>query len=343
LTKKKIYVILLGALLFLGLWNHQLIIYGLEQASGQWEVIRQAKPIEVFLNDPNFPDSLKNKLYLIQEVRDYAIDSLGINDSKNYTTLFDQKNREILWVITACQPFELKDKKWTFPLLGSFSYKGFFNYQRALNEKKELELAGFDTGIRSVSAWSTLGWLSDPIMSNMLYRSEGELANLIIHELTHATLYVKDSVEFNENLASFIGDHGARRFLAFGFGPESKEYNNYVMAKEDREAFSKHFLRATNKLDSLYGTFTLDSDLEWKKSKKLEMIKSIMVHLDTVKFHFPGNYGKVFDERLPNNTYFMSFLRYRGYLEELEQQLKTNFGGDLDLFLSHLKEKYPSL
>jgi len=343
LTKKRIYAIFLGILLFLGLWHHQLIIYGLEQAGGQWEVISEAEPIEDFLNDPNFPDSLKNKLYLIQEIRDYAIDSLGINDSQNYTTLFDQKGREILWVITACQPFELKDKKWTFPLLGSFSYKGFFSYQRALNEKRQLENSGFDAGIRSVSAWSTLGWFSDPIMSNMLFRSDGELANLIIHELTHATLYVKDSVEFNENLASFIGDQGARRFLAFRFGPESKEYKNYKMAKEDKEAFSQHFLRATKKLDSLYRTFTLDSDLEWKKSKKLEMIESILANIDTVNFHFPGNYGKVFDERLPNNTYFMSFLRYRGYLEELEQQLKTNFGGDLDRFLSHLKEKYPSL
>jgi len=29
---------------------------------------------------------------------------------------------------------------------------------------------------------------------------------LIIHEMVHATLWVKDSIDFNENLATFIGD-----------------------------------------------------------------------------------------------------------------------------------------
>jgi predicted aminopeptidase len=32
----------------------------------------------------------------------------------------------------------------------------------------------------------------------MLALSEGELAELIIHELTHSTIYLKDSVNFNE-------------------------------------------------------------------------------------------------------------------------------------------------
>ncbi len=45
----------------------------------------------------------------------------------------------------------------------------------------------------------------------MLNRSEGDLANLIIHEMSHATIFVKDSVDFNENLATFIGDRGAER------------------------------------------------------------------------------------------------------------------------------------
>ena len=81
---------------------------------------------------------------------------------------------------------------------------------------KEMELlkeAGYDVGMRTVGGWSTLGWFKDPILSNMLNRSYGDLANLIIHELVHATIFVKDSVEFNENLASFIGDQGAKLFL----------------------------------------------------------------------------------------------------------------------------------
>jgi predicted aminopeptidase len=63
------------------------------------------------------------------------------------------------------------------------------------------------SGIQEVG--QRLGWFTDPILSKMLMRSEGDLANLIIHEMSHATIFVKDSIEFNENLATFIGDRGA--------------------------------------------------------------------------------------------------------------------------------------
>ena len=38
---------------------------------------------------------------------------------------------------------------------------------------------------------------------------------VFIHELTHGTLYVKDGVSYNENLASFVGDEGAIKIKEF--------------------------------------------------------------------------------------------------------------------------------
>ncbi len=92
-------------------------------------------------------------------------------------------------------------------------YKGFFNQKLAFELKDELEKEGYDVIVRNPGGWSTLGWFTDPILSKMLNRSEGDLANLIIHEMVHSTIFVKDSVEFNENLATFIGDRGAEKFL----------------------------------------------------------------------------------------------------------------------------------
>ncbi len=102
-----------------------LIFYGLGQLKGQVLIVWQARPIEEILEKPIFPDSIQQKLILIQEIKRFAEDSLGLSPSENYTTVFDQKGKPILWVVTACPPFKLEAKMWDFPIAGSFSYKGF--------------------------------------------------------------------------------------------------------------------------------------------------------------------------------------------------------------------------
>ena len=340
-TKLKYGIVLL--LMILLAWYSKWIGYGLEQAWGQLKIVYRAQPVEVFLDDPNFPDSLKQKIELVQEVRSFAIENLGINDSKNYKTLYDMKGEEVLWVITACQPFKLEAKTWDYPIVGGMEYMGFFNKQKALHERNVLRDQGWDATISTPSAWSTLGLFRDPILSKNLARSKGSLANLIIHELTHSTLYVKDSVDFNENLATFIGDRGAREFLKSRFGGGSMEYMEYVKEIEDKEKFTLHMLNGTQKLDSLYNTFSENDSLDFKLKEKKLMIKSIIQNLDTVQFHNPARYQKVIQAKILYNTYFMRFLRYEGNQDELARELDNQFAGDLKAYLTFLKEKYPSL
>src|SRR5687768_7458201 len=128
---KRIFLalLLIVAVLVIAYWD--LVVYGVRQAKGQIHIIYNAKPVEEFLADPGFPDSLKQKLLLINEVRRFAIDSLGLKDTKNYRTLYDQNGKEIMWVVTASEPFRLKAKEWTFPVLGSVPYKGFFKKELA--------------------------------------------------------------------------------------------------------------------------------------------------------------------------------------------------------------------
>ncbi len=126
--------ILIGFAIFiiaLSVWHSDLIAYGLMQARGQLKVMINARPIEDYLADVTFPDSLKSKLKLVQEVKEFSVSNLSIEDSNNYTTLFDQQGKVTLWNVTACEPFELTAKNWSFPLIGSFPYKGFFDLQKA--------------------------------------------------------------------------------------------------------------------------------------------------------------------------------------------------------------------
>ncbi len=341
---KKVIYSLLFILLCVIAWQFKLILYGIEQGIGQLKIVYKAQPIDEVLADPAFPDSLKRKLLEVREIKKYAIDSLGINDSRNYTTVYNQHGKPILWVLTASEKYQLKAREWNFPILGSVSYKGFFNYEKGIKEQKQLQAIGYDTDYDVVSGWSTLGWFKDPILSSMLLKKEGNLANLIIHELTHATLYIKSNVDFNENLASFIGDKGAEKYLEYKYGKYSEPYQRYEQGKADMELYSNHILKGALRLDSLYKTFTETMSDKEKDVLKSGMIQNIITTADGLPFYKKSRFSKLFKKgSMPNNAFFMDYKRYRSKQNQFENEFKTRFNSDLRKYLQYLKAKYPSV
>ncbi len=322
--------------------NYELVHYGLKQGYGQLEILAKAKPIEDFLADPNFPDSLKQRINLVQEIRQYAFDSVGLDQSNSYTKMYDQQGKPILWVVTACKPFKLENRVWNFPVLGRVSYKGFFDSLALKKEAKALKEEGWDTRVRQVNAWSTLGILNDPILSNMLYRSEGYLAEVIIHELTHGTLFIKDNLQYNENLANFVGEEGAKQFLLHKYGVGSPEYKNYQQSQPDYEQFANYTLSFTKTLDSLYNSFDEQMTYEEKSVLKNEYIERYILGMDSLEFTNPRYYG-YFKNFHPNNAFFMAFVRYRASKNQFREQFENEFGSNFVNYITYLKETYPSI
>ncbi len=338
---RKIFIGILLVLAALIIWKWSLVSYGIEQGLGQAKIIWNAQPVEKILADPQFPDSLKAKLRLIQEIRKFGIDSLGLKDTKNYKTVYDQKGKEVMWVVMACEPFRLKPKLWDFPVVGTVPYMGYFNKDKAVNEGKKLEQEGFDVSIRNPGGWSTLGWFTDPILSRMLEQSEGDLASLILHEMVHATVWVKDSVDFNENLASFIGDTAAYDFLKYKFGKNSKKYLAYWDGDRNYRKYSAHMLRGAAALDSLYRTMDATETINSKRKRKEMFIRRIVKALDTLSLHLVKEPSKRFGARLPNNAYFMSFRHYDSKLNTFKKEMSEKSPGDLKGYLRYLSEKFP--
>jgi predicted aminopeptidase len=347
MLKVKIRLIL-NVLLFLIMlccliW-HELIIYGIRQGKGQLMIVKNAQPVEEILNDSSFPDSLKQKLILISEIKKFAFDSLGINYSENYSTVYNQHGKPVLWTVSAAEPYELKAKEWKFPFLGTVSYKGFFEKEPLQKEILKLRKDNYDVDVYSPSGWSTLGWFKDPILSGMLKRDEGSLANLIIHELTHGTLYVKNNVTFNENLANFIGDKGAELFLSQRFGNDSKEYKEYQDDKEDEHVYNDYILLASKKLKKLYSSFKPEDTDSFKKERKKQMITEIVLQVNRLKLHKTKRLFRytlqAFQE---GNAFFMAFSRYDSQYDKFEKEFKEQYSSDLKKYLKAMKEKYPSL
>ncbi len=344
IAKKKFFWGVGLVLLIIILININLIIYGIGQLRGQMHIISNAKPVSYFLNDPQVPDSVKYKLNLVAAIKSFAVDSLGINPNDNYTTMFDQKGQPVLWIVTGAKPFALEPKTWSFPILGEVTYKGYFSLEKTERERDRLLEDGWEVGIRTVSGWSTLGWFKDPILSEMLARSEGSLSNLIIHELAHGTIYVKDSTELNENLATFIGDYGAELFLKNHYGSDSEILDYYLKSEADYHQFSRHMLRGAGLLDSLYATFNESMPDTQKRKRKENMIKVIVQSLDTISFNYPEPYIGAFTYGpLPDNNYFMRFLRYQSQQDYYTLILEDKFEGDLRAFIAYYKELYPYL
>lgn len=335
-----VFLLLLTAII-IAYWD--LLMYGLGQAKGQLTIIWKARPVEQVLTDSSFPDSLKFKLTLIAEARRYAIDSLGLEDTDNYKTVYDQKGKELMWVVTACEPFSFTPKQWKFPIVGTVPYKGYFDIARAFSLRKELLDEGWDTSVRNPGGWSTLGWFTDPILSKMLERTEGDLANLIIHEMVHATIFIKDSVDYNENLASFIGDRGAEKFLLMKYGKKSAEYNDYIRDERDFSAYIDHMNVGISKLDSLYKSMDDSMSVQDKIELKHAMIKRIVESLDTLKLSSKVNPAARFKDKLPNNAYFMNIIRYQSKQDFFWEEFNTNFKGDIRKYIEYLTKKYPFL
>lgn len=339
MMKRKIIYILLLIIALVVIWNYELISYGLMQARGQLRIMFDTRPVAEVLADNDFPDSLKTKLLLIREIKKFATDSLGLNSSGSYEELYDQKGKPILWTLTVCDPYQLVAKEWSFPLIGTFSYKGFFEEEKLKAEEEMWKSQGMDIDIDEVSAWSTLGYLNDPILSNFLKRRAGSLANLIIHELTHGTLFIDDDLTYNENLANFVGNEGAIRFLRSRFGENSQELTEYLAGREDRKLLNDFLLRVTLRLDSLYKSFDAKTPIQSKESLKRSMMAEIITGVNNLPFQ--GELFKnYFENYTPNNAFFIGFLTYNEKQNEFEGAFYKQFNGDFKAYMHYLKEKY---
>lgn len=340
---KKIGILFLIVLMSLGIYYRELLSYGLMQAKGQAHILLNTKPITEVLKDNTFPDSLKTKLRLISEIKRFAVDSLGLDNSDSYTQFYDQRGTPILWVLTASQKYKLLAKEWSFPVIGSFSYKGYFDSTKAQTEEKLHIAEGYDTQLNEVSAWSTLGFLDDPVLSSMLYRGDGSLANLICHEMTHGTLFVKNNLELNENLASFVGDYGAVLFLKNRYGANSEQLKRYYFQDKYRNAFGEHILKGATELDSLYKSFeTQKLTNSLKDSLKKQTIRRIMNSTDTLLGGIAKKYKRPQNKKLPNNAFFVGYLTYRSKQNEFKTEFEQKFKGNFPKYLSYLKQKYPT-
>jgi predicted aminopeptidase len=94
--------------------------------------------------------------------------------------------------------------------------------------------------------------MDDPITEPMLRQEPGQLVEVILHELVHATVYLKGHANFNESIASFIGEEGSVLFFEDSDQPERAHRRRLEI--EDARRVDAALLRFRGEVSSLYAS-----------------------------------------------------------------------------------------
>jgi predicted aminopeptidase len=318
------FLLLAGAGLFSG-------CYTLSQGAIMLGYLGRAEPLESLLEDRDLSategDANRRFVERIQDIRRFAREELGLRDTPNYTRYVEIDRDYLALVVSASAKDSFSSYRWWFPVAGSVPYKGFFNEGGARQEAEKLQKKDLDVWVRQVDAFSTLGWFKDPLYSYMKDYSVHALADLVIHETLHATIYIPGQPVFNEELAEFVGSEGARLYVAAAFGPDSPEYRQIGESENDRAAFLAFMNGLITGLEALYqGPLTREEKLRQKEELIGAAQRRFEAEYDE-RFQSDGYRGF---SRLPvNNAYLELFRLYYGggsYLEDLYRRSGENLG-----------------
>lgn len=226
---------------------------GWEEAKILW----RRRPISALVADTTVAPLTRQKLRLVLDARAYADDALDLDVGESFAT-FSQLDRDTLvLVLSAAYRDRLRYHRWWFPLVGRVPYKGWFDFGQARAAEREFQQRGFDTYLRPASAFSTLGWLNDPLVSTTLRADTLSLANTVIHELLHNTFYAGGQAEFNESFANFVGARGSEAF--FRSRGHERAAAEVVARWGDEKLMAAFWKRLYNDMDSVFKAHPGDS------------------------------------------------------------------------------------
>jgi len=187
--------------------------YVVRAAYEEARLLWRRQPIDQLLARDALEPAMRSKLELVLAVRHFAATALGLRVGGSYASFAEVDGSQVVHVVSAAPRDALTPYTWWFPIVGDVPYRGYFDQADAESLAAELEHDGYDTLVRPAGAFSTLGWFDDPLPSTLLRADETRLAETVVHELTHNTLYVPGQAAFNESFATFVGLRGAELFF----------------------------------------------------------------------------------------------------------------------------------
>jgi len=251
--------------------------YVLQAAGGQLELIHSARPLSVVQDDSSVSPRIRGLLAKVPAIKRYG-QLNGLTPTGNYSRYADLHRPAAVWVVQGCKALAFEPRRWKFPIVGTVPYLGFFNEKAARDFATQLakEEPDLDITVRTASAYSTLGWFKDPVLSTMIPEGPeafAELANVILHESVHATVYVKNQSAFDESLASFIADELTWLLVVGRSGLTSQEAKTWIAGEERGAFFVKELHAVYEDLDAIYRSTRSDEEKRSLKDARLTRLQ----------------------------------------------------------------------
>ena len=341
--------------------------YYWQAMAGQLSLLSKRVPIVAVIEDPQTSEETREALSRVLEIRRFAVDELGLPDNRSYATYVDldgngagsesiggdvgsdttdtadtadtadseagnarQGRNSAVWTVVAAEEFSIDPRTWCFPFAGCVSYRGYFNEAAARRFAARLEDEGLDVLVGGASAYSTLGYFADPVVSTMIAGPDYRLVEVLLHELAHQKFYLKGDSDLNEAFATAVAEYGTRRWLMqSGDAGGLDAYGGQSLIQTQ---FAELIGRQRERLRAIYAG---SEPAEAKRRAKAAAFDALRSEYAALKPAWEGraNYDAWFSRPL-NNAHIASVATYRYWVPGLLWLLESR---GLDAFYEEVE------
>ena len=294
--------------------------YYWHSTKGHLSIMNKRVDIDDLLEQSHLDANLRQRLLLVQKIRAFSITALSLPDTGSYTNYALLDRPYALQNLFAADEFSTQLHSWCYPIVGCTSYRGYYDEQLLSEYVDQLKAQNFDTYISYVTAYSTLGWFDDPVLSSFIDWPDYRLAGLLFHELTHQRIYIDDDTQFNESLAVAVQQAGTELWLeSIRDDAQRDEFKRWI---EYRGEVISLIEQTGEKLHQLYKSEMLESV---KRDKKATIFSASREHYLAIaqRLDYSDGFKDWFGGDL-NNAKIASIAAYNTYVPAFSAMIKAH-------------------
>jgi len=189
--------------------------------------------------------------------------------------------------------------------------------------------------VGGVTAYSTLGHFSDPVLNTMLRYGDLGLVSTMFHELAHQLIYIRGDSVFNESFAVSVEQEGLRRWLAAR--GRSAELADYSARHVSEQRIVDVFADGRRQLATLYAQAPAPP-LDERRALKQEILRATGDQVLAVERQYKVKTG--YDQWIKdglNNAHLASLGTYFDCVPGFQRLLAAN-GGSLPAFYAAVRK-----
>lgn len=256
--------------------QHSLPNYLLTQGFQQGAVYLHAKDIDQLLKGNTLSEDERRYLSISKSVLEYAENKL-LMDSKGAYQKYTKLDREaVTWVVVAAPRDEVRPFLFSYPIMGDLPYRGYFKKSSADEYARYLEdHENLDVYVRPVPAYSSTGWLPDPVLSTM-FSNELDFVETLLHELVHLQFFLPGEAMFNEAFATWYAEKATIKYLTdnpSNLFNSKKALANYRQLLDRSATFAKLNKQVRELAKNAYASSELS--LEQKRDSFFQKVRNL--------------------------------------------------------------------